>query len=984
MAFSPSTSKSAMFGRDGEKQRLRGALTSVVQGHGGLVLINGEAGIGKTTLARDLARTATGRDALVLTGHCYDLTTTPPYGPWLEIIRKSPHVEGLPSLSEIIAGDGDYDDASPGRGDELFNWGRDLFGKLSSNRPLVLILEDIHWADRASLDFLRFLSRALSDLSILLVATYRADEIVPGHPLYILLPSIIRESEPERIDLQPLNEKAVCDWVSRYYSLSPPAERRLVEYLQRHAEGNPFFASEILRELEANAVLREVDDGWQLDELVDVGVPALLRQMLETRIGRLSTDAREALGLASIIGQEVAIALWQRLGSLSNAQALEVDNQASKLALIDLSNDGRQFSFCHALIREALYEEILPPRRRIIHRQIAEALIETTDPDPDAVAHHLQQADDPRAAEWLIKAGDRAYYQAYSLKTAITRYEAALEALPTDALENRGWLLVQIAQTIRYLDPRAGVRFADEAVQISARIEDGPLRAVALRNRGICRVYAGENVLDDLICGYDLIDELAEHEVRVLEDRRQGRRIDTALGRQQMALWYATIGDYDRAIRVNQRSFAKLDVDSPNSATHAAILHWGAGFTHASLGSPERAVAAFRRSREAFRATHQDFHSGTVITWEFKYATLPYSADKIESRVSLAEELLSFGQNDLSRVTNDPPDVFICPLYLIDGRWDELGRIEQDSSYQATSVFFLFGALTSLAEYHLRIGSVSKAQQYIQDWFPLGPDVPPEESLLRYAEALDLLRVASDLEMDQGRIEEARKWINTRQKWLDWSGRVPGRAEQSLLEARYAILADTSKQARDHAIEAVRHAENPRQPLALLRANLMLGKVLTQLGDYEDANTSLQRALRLADSCQAPYESGLAQIALAELHILTGSLDAASKESREAKKTFTGLQAEPALHCAVTLQNRIHKTSGKRDINTAGLSDREIEVLQLVAAGLTDREIGAQLFISPRTVGQHMRSVFNKLDVNTRTAAAVKATELDLLEHNDA
>ena len=123
------------------------------------------------------------------------------------------------------------------------------------------------------------------------------------------------------------------------------------------------------------------------------------------------------------------------------------------MSLVDLSSDGRGLAFRHALIREALYEEILPPRRRILHRQVAGALLETDAPEPDAVAHHLQRAGDPRAGEWLIKAGDRAYYQAYSLQTAVARYRSALEMLPEGALEERGWLLVQLAQAVRYWTP---------------------------------------------------------------------------------------------------------------------------------------------------------------------------------------------------------------------------------------------------------------------------------------------------------------------------------------------------------------------------------------------------------------------------------------------------------------------------------------------------------------------------------------------------
>ncbi|MEZ4571441.1 MAG: AAA family ATPase [Thermomicrobiales bacterium] len=425
-----------LVGRAAEQKRLLQALDRLISGAGSLVLVSGEAGIGKTTLVEDVAGAATERGSLVLSGHCYDLSTTPPFGPWLEIVRASPRVEGLASLGEIVSGT-NHDDSGPGRGDELFTWGRDLFGRIAEQQPLILLLEDMHWADRASLDFLRYLARSAAEIPALLIATYRPDEIAPGHALYTLLPSIIRESQPVRIDLRPLDEAATAEWVRGSYALPEAESRRLATYLQRHAEGNPFFAGEILREMEITGVLCHNREGWSLGDITEVGVPVLLRQVLETRLGRVSDNARETLAQASVIGQEVDIGLWRQLADLSETQLLSIVDEASASALIELADDGQRLSFRHALIREALYDEILPPRRKILHLRVAEALLDTCDPDPDAVAHHFQQAGDPRAGEWLIKAGDRAYYQAYSLQTAVARYRSALETLPNAALGER-------------------------------------------------------------------------------------------------------------------------------------------------------------------------------------------------------------------------------------------------------------------------------------------------------------------------------------------------------------------------------------------------------------------------------------------------------------------------------------------------------------------------------------------------------------------
>ncbi|MEZ4524049.1 MAG: response regulator transcription factor [Thermomicrobiales bacterium] len=449
-----------------------------------------------------------------------------------------------------------------------------------------------------------------------------------------------------------------------------------------------------------------------------------------------------------------------------------------------------------------------------------------------------------------------------------------------------------------------------------------------------------------------------------------------------MGLWYATMGRLDDAIETNRRSFAMLVADSPTSGSHAAILHWGAGLTYASLGDPDRAAQAFRRSRDVFKSIRQNFHAGNVTAYELKYITLRYFADDLDQRSEKASELLAFGQNDLASVTNDPPDVFLSPLYLITGQWDELRRMELEARHLTRSVMFFFAAHTVLAEYFRRIGCVAEAREAVRDCFPRGPEVNPEDSQYRFEEALELQRIAADLALDGGDPDEALPWIRRRHQWLDWSGRVLGLAEQSILESRYHSLIKQEDRARDHAVEAVQRAENPRQPLALLQGHLMLGEVLTRLGDLVASKKSLQQALDLALACDAPYERALVQLAFAELHQAAGDDAAIGRGLAEARRVFEKLGAAPALERLRSIQSQVVSAGRQAPGSTEGLSEREIEVLRHVAEGMTDREIGERLFISPRTVGQHLRSIFNKLDVNSRTAAAIKGTDLGILDRS--
>src|SRR5207237_196100 len=162
-----------------------------------LVLIAGEAGIGKTTLAQSLAAEALGQGARILIGSCHDLGETPPYGPWVELLAAPPADASVPSPPDFRG------ITTPTSRAADFTQTRDYLAALAARQPLVLLLEDLHWADPASLDLLRGLARSLATLPVLLLATYRPEDLTRHHPLYVLLPALVREARPLRLDLHP-------------------------------------------------------------------------------------------------------------------------------------------------------------------------------------------------------------------------------------------------------------------------------------------------------------------------------------------------------------------------------------------------------------------------------------------------------------------------------------------------------------------------------------------------------------------------------------------------------------------------------------------------------------------------------------------------------------------------------------------------------------------------------------------------------------
>lgn len=284
---------------------LRANLATAFAGHGRLVLISGEAGVGKTAIAALIAREAASVGAHAFIGHCYDRTETPPYGAWLEIVRRlraSPPIADAPPIPHL---------ETAATQAALFAQARDFLTFIAGERPVCLLLEDLHWADSASLDLLRFIAHGIDEMPLLLIATYRADELDRIHPLTAMVPLLVREAPTERLDLRPLDAAAVQALVRARYDLPDDETARLAAYLMERTEGNALFLTELLRALEEGDVLHRAAGRWQLQGDAPASVPRFLRQIIDARLTRLGDDADALLAVAAVIGHDAPLSVWQ-------------------------------------------------------------------------------------------------------------------------------------------------------------------------------------------------------------------------------------------------------------------------------------------------------------------------------------------------------------------------------------------------------------------------------------------------------------------------------------------------------------------------------------------------------------------------------------------------------------------------------------------------------------------------------------------------
>jgi tetratricopeptide (TPR) repeat protein len=742
-----------LVGRDRELVLLRAHLAAALAGRGGIVLLGGEAGIGKTALAEVLLAEARDRGALVLIGRCYDLSETPPYGPWHEAFEAAPVDHDLPALPVALLPVDRDSEKLPSQG-AIIRRVREYLAALGARQPLVLLLDDLHWADPVSLDLLRAVGRYLTDLPLLILATYRDDEPTAGQPWAGVLPALVREARAERLTVSRLGGEATRAFAHARYRLPAGDEARLADYLHARAEGNPFYLGELLRSLEEAGLLRRGpgEGGWTLGDLLEAGVPPLLRLIIGERVARLGTETGQLLAVAAVIGQAVPLDLWAAASGADDETLGGALDRVSAVRMLAETPDGAGARFAHALIRETLYEAIPLPRRRGLHRRVAEALLVTAHPDPDAVAGHFQRAGDPRAIPWLIQAGHRAL-RAFANLTAAARYETALTLLGRDAANPglRGWCLLYLSQARYWDDALGGIAQLEEALRLSDEAADRTMAAYARYLLGYHRCALGDFRLGiaEMVAGAAALDTLTAPERAAMD----------VLGRQTfeyvgtLMLRFAYVGRYAEAQQMAQRILPK----NRNSRIECAL-----GEVHAALGQAGEALQAWTRARTGRQRDGDHWNLGLFIMFELHGTILPYRADDLLTRRRLADEseraITAAGDMD----SIESARVGRLSLLALEGDWAEARTIAEGVC--AGNRTYHPQAASILAAIAYAQGGTALAHALIRRLLPGGPAEEPGGTW--HFDALRQQRLAAELALDAGGLAVAQEWLAAHDRWL--------------------------------------------------------------------------------------------------------------------------------------------------------------------------------------------------------------------------
>lgn len=580
-------------------EELRASLEAALAGHGRLVLLAGEPGIGKTRTAHELTADARQRGARVLIGHCYESKGAPPFWPWVQIVRayiadRDPETlraemgAGAPDIAHVMT---EVRHRLPDvpipptleSQQERFRF-FDSFTTFLKNaakvQPLVLVLDDLPSADTPSLLLVQFLAREVRDASLLIVGTYRDVELGPQHPLAETLAELARAPGSRSLVLQGLTEHDVARFIELATDHPPPAT--LVTAVYQKTEGNPFFVTEVVRLLTTEG--RESAVSYPQSA---IGLPRRVREAIGHRLHALSPDCHRLLTIAAVIGREFSLNLLVAAAGFRHAPgdggALEVLDEAVTTRLVAaVPNSAGLYSFSHALIRETLYEALSAAQRTRLHRQVGEALeaIHNADLEPylAELAFHFFQAAPTGVAQKAVAYAQRAGERAMRLlayEEAVSHYERALQVLalqqPSD--ERRYALLLSLGDALWQAgeSERARQNFV-QAAQIAQALGAADLLARAALGLGNVRAETG--VVDDVLVG--LLD--AARAALSEDDSALRARV---LARLAIALYFSRSSEERRnTLSVEALAMAQRVGDRSTLAFALLARHfvlWGAG-----------------------------------------------------------------------------------------------------------------------------------------------------------------------------------------------------------------------------------------------------------------------------------------------------------------------------------------------------------------------------------------------------------------------
>ena len=967
----------AFVGRSAELGELRAALTEALAGSSRAVLITGEPGIGKTTLAIRLAEDAEALGVPVRWGRGTVREGAPPFWPWIQIVREqllrsdpadrkrleraaAPLYRMMPQLrrpdertpSGPARVGGSTDDGGEARF-RLFDATSSFLRAAAGGRGLVIVLDDAHWADAATLLLLRHLVRELGLSPVLFVVSFREEDMAPGGPVAAALADLAGGPEARWIRLKGLDRTELTRHLGAI--ARQPTSAALADRIHDATGGNPFFAAELVRMLRSEG--RLADGALVADQ--PLGLPPGVREVLRRRLGRLSRQSRRSLELASLVGASFAVEFLARVSGDGPERTLGLLDEAVGAQLLDqLPQRPGWFRFPHALVRETLVEGQGGVDRLRNHRRIAETLEREWQEAPaegvstlSGIASHWQQAGDgPRATRYARMAASEATRQ-LGYEEAARLYRLALGEAGSGGLDAAGRceVLLELATAeYRCGNVRQAMEAFVQAAELARRWGRTSLLAGApliVQNIGDPEVNASvlracEGVLD----GADELDDAIR--ARLLAQRAaalcESSRLEEALP------------DSERAMELAERSGDPELLAAVLPARHLALA--GPDWPRERLDLAEQALGLAR----SMAAPIQELWARTWRTdafWELgDIASVDTEIDRL---ASLAHSL----RNPLARWQLRRLQ---AARALMAGRYEEAVARSEEATAGVPQESFIARILHAsfMAAVNADRGEWTDAQRWVVEVRPslitwsllswsLLSAARRDEAVVYYEQARASIR----------RVPRDSRWMPTMAFLTDVSSQLDDRETAELCYQQLLPFEDRFATSGGGTV------------ICLGSVALFLGTAAMTLGQFDDGDRHLRRAIQRNTAAGARPWAARAELVLAELLRRQGRARGQALDLAQRAAGTAGALGMKLLRARA--QAVIDDLAAAKGL--VPLSRREREVAALVARGLTNREIARSLFLSERTAENHVQHILTKLGFGSRAQIAAWAVSEGLL-----
>jgi DNA-binding CsgD family transcriptional regulator len=988
-----------LVGRSSELAMLGALLDAAEKGRGTTLLLEGEGGQGKTRLALATAERATKRGWLVAIGRAYPVEVGVPYALFTDALLPVLRTLDASALSVLTRGAAsELSHLFPllttgeapirGAGDQgseiktrlLWNFAQ-LLSRMAQKRPLLLVLENLQWADESSLEMLHFTARQLGSSRVLVLGTYNESATERSAALASLRQSLVALGAARVHHLGPLSRAATDELVHAVFGVSDAVSREFSALLYGWTRGNPFFVEETLKALVTSGRLYARGGTWHGWEIAELDLPRSIREAVAARLDRLSVDGQRVAAMAAVIGTRASYDALDSVVAMPRAQLVEAIDELRAQRILDEHREGDHivYDFAHPILRDVIYQQLGLARARLLHATVADALerhyASSADAHADELAYHFARADardvGPKATRYLSLAGRNALAK-HANREAASYLTAALERTRSGDVDaaTEAAIIEGLARARQRLgDYDAAVALWERALEHAQRSNDLARVADIERRLGLASFWRGRH--DEALVHYDAALQAAESagaESTMARARLAKGMCLQELGRvgeaeREMAEAIAMaerLGDAPLLARAHRTQLlfylwtgrTELAYKHAETARELAaasgqrVLEWLAQWALATLGGLTGASEACARHLAEAERLADELDSPVFRAWTAEIAIeLASARGDWETGLALAERTIALGRSVGLRAPFPRLLVWSAIMHLgrgefdrakayIDEAWELSGAAR--GAERPSDVHSVVPAHIGLAAYHLFRGE--------------------------FAEAI--------------RVGEAGLAIADKAGAAVWAvHRLLPILAESALEARDLARAETIGE------RLRRDSERLGQRAGLAWADAAAALVAMLRGHTEGAIVLLRDAAAALEAVPVVADAARVRRQLARVLAIAGDREGATRELRRVHDIFVRLGAEREL--ALTRQQLRDlgarpPTRAPAVAGTEGLTARELEIVRLVSARKSNKEIGRALNISPRTVSTHLTNVFTKLGVGSRGELADFVRERNL------